>query len=218
MRIREYAVIGLGNFGATVARKLAELKCKVTAIDIDKSRLEAIQEQVHVAILADATDRKFLESLDVGSYDFFVVSTGEDPHASILIVLHLRELGARTIIAKARSKDHAKILMKLGATEALIPEEQMALKLARSLAQPSLIDHLPLTADVAIAELMPPPKLVGKTLQELDLRSKYGVQIIAVKDETTGKIEYLIGGDYRIRKRDTLFILGKEADIERIRE
>ena len=128
--MKQFAIIGLGNFGAKVARELTAMDCKVTAIDNDKSKVQAIQEDVYQAIIADATDRNFLENLEPKHFDYFVISTGEDAHAAILITLYLNELEAKHIIVKAASSDHAKVLKKVGAAEAIIPEEQMAIKLA----------------------------------------------------------------------------------------
>jgi len=216
--MKEFAVIGLGNFGATVARGLSELNCKVTAIDIDKARIQSIEEYANLAILADATDRKFLENLGVDNFDCFIVSTGKDSHAAILIALHLKELGAKKIIVKANSSDHAKVLMKVGASEAIIPEEQMASRLSHSLAKPNMIDFLPLTGDFFVAELSAPKAFVNKRLIDLKLRSKHHVQVIAVKDTASGEFNFAPGGDTKIKSTDIMVILGKEKDIEKLRD
>lgn len=216
--MKDFVIIGLGNFGATVARELSTLRCRVAAIDIDRAKVHLLEDRAHLAIVADATDRKFMENLGVENYDCFVVSTGKDSHAAILITLHLRELGARKIIVKANSEDHAKILLKVGASEAIIPEEQMAVRLSHSLARPNLIDHLPLTGDFYVAQIVPPSKFIDKRLLDLKLRTEYHVQVIAVQDTTTGKFNFAPGGEYLIRSNDLLFILGKEQDIEKIRD
>lgn len=216
--MKEFAVIGLGNFGSTVARELAELKCKVTAIDRDKSRVQPVQDDVDVAIVADATDREFLAQLNVRRFNSVIVSTGEDAHAAILITLHLKGLEAQQIIAKANSEDHAKILIAVGATDAVIPEKQMATRLAHFLAQSNLIDYLPLAEDYCVAELDPPARLVNKTLEEAKLRSKYDVQVIAVKDGPSGEFKMVPGGDYRIKGSDVLVVLGKARDVDKLRE
>lgn len=215
--MKNFAIIGLGNFGATVARKLSELGCRVTAIDSDKAKVQPLNDVAHLAILADATDRSFLQNLEVDSYDCFVVSTGKDSHAAILITLHLKELGAKKIIVKANSSDHARILTKVGATEAVIPEKQMAERLSHSLAKPNLIDSLPLTGGFYVAELAPPEDFVGKQLLEVQLRSRYHVQVIAVKDGAGGSVTFAPGGEFRFKKSDILVVLGKETDIEKIK-
>ncbi|MBN1212547.1 MAG: TrkA family potassium uptake protein [candidate division Zixibacteria bacterium] len=215
--MKNFAIIGLGNFGATVARELSELGCRVTAIDSDKAKVQPLNDVAHLAILADATDRSFLQNLEVDSYDCFVVSTGKDSHAAILITLHLKELGAKKIIVKANSSDHARILTKVGATEAVIPEKQMAERLSHSLAKPNLIDSLPLTGGFYVAELAPPEDFVGKQLLEVQLRSRYHVQVIAVKDGAGGSVTFAPGGEFRFKKSDILVVLGKETDIEKIK-
>jgi trk system potassium uptake protein TrkA len=215
--MKEFVVIGLGNFGATVARELARQKCRVTAIDQDEHRVQDLQDLGHIAAVADATDRRFLENLDVAQFNAFIVSTGVDSHASILITLHLKELGAQQIIVKANSADHSKILIKVGADDAIIPEEQMAGRLAHSLAQANLVDYLPLSTDHFVAELVPPDTFVGKTLQAIGLRSKFNLQVIATKHSRTGEYTYAPGGEYVIGEHDLLVILGKEEDIERLR-
>ncbi len=216
--MKDFAVIGLGNFGANVARELTKLECKVTAIDVDKTRMEALRDDVEVAILSDATDRAVLENLDVPHFDCFVVSTGKDSHASILITLHLHELGAQRIVVKANSADHARILAKVGATKALIPEKQMATQLSRTLAQPNLVDFLPLTGDYSVAELVPPKKFIGAQLADLRIRTEYRVQVIAVKDSDSDEYRFAPGGDCRIKAADILVVLGKDVDIDKLRE
>jgi len=216
--MKEFAVIGLGNFGATVARELSTLKCKVTAIDMDSARVEELQDEVHTAIVANASERKFLDNLEVEKFDCFVVSTGVDSHASILIALHLRELNAKQVIVKANSDDHAKILRKVGADEAIIPEEQMAVRLSHSLAQSNLIDYLPLASDHYVAELVPPESFLGKSLSELQLRVQYNIQVIAVKNKFSGDYNLVLNGDFKISDSDVLVVLGKGKDIEKIKQ
>ncbi len=216
--MKQFAVIGLGNFGARVTRELHKLECRVTAIDIDKNKVQAIQSFTHQAIIANATDRKFLENLEPANYDLFIVSTGEDSHASILITLHLKELGARGIIVKANSPDHARILIKVGATEAVIPEEQMAIKLSHSLARPNVMDYLPLTGDFCVVELLPPKNFINKRLMDLKLRSKNNIQIIAIKNRDSDQFNLVPGGDYKIKETDILVILGREEDVNKIKE
>lgn len=215
--MKDFAVIGLGNFGAKVARELTRLKCRVTAIDIDSGRIEGIQDEVHVAIVANATERKFLEQLQVDQFDCLVVSTGVDSHASILIALHVKELGGKKLIVKANSDDHARILRRVGADETIIPEEQMAIRLSHSLSRSDLIDYLPLAEDHYVAELVPPEAFVDKSLKDLRLRSQYNIQVVAIKDQHSGKYDFVPGGDFVVKSSDVLVILGKGTDIEKLK-
>jgi len=217
--MKQFLVIGLGNFGAMVATELIDLKCKVTAIDTDRAKVQSLPVHPHlVAIIADATDRNFLEKISVEQFESAIISTGKDSHASILIALHLKELGLKKIVAKANSQDHAKILQKVGATNIVIPEREMAVKISHSLAQPNLIDYLPLTGDYNVAELIPPESFINKKMLELRLRTKYQIQVIAVKNSSTGQFNFVLDGDYKINKTDILVVLGKEDNINKMRE
>lgn len=215
--MRDFAIIGLGNFGATVARSLSELGIRVTAIDANKDRVQKIQDELHTCIVADATVREVLEQLGVPHFECFVVSTGENTHASIMITLYLSEMKAKRIVVKARSQDHATILQKVGATDTIIPEQQMAERLSYSLAQSDIIDYLPLTEDYSITEVSAPAKLVGKSLRDLDLRNRYQIQMIAAKPSGEGRFDFAPGGDYVIDKGDILIVLGKTEDVNKLR-
>ena len=215
--MKEFCVIGLGNFGAMVARRLAEKGGRVTAIDVDKAKVQIVQEYVHLAIMGNATEHKFLENLEVGNFDCFVVSTGEDSHASILITLYLKELGAKKIIVKANSADHARILKKVGADEAVIPEEEMAVKLAHTLARPNVVDFLPLSDEYSIAEILTPGSFIGRSLMKLKLRQKYHIEVIAIKDGSSGTFNFIPEALYEIKESDILVVLGKQEDIERLK-
>ncbi|MCD6161300.1 MAG: TrkA family potassium uptake protein [candidate division Zixibacteria bacterium] len=216
--MKEFAVIGMGNFGEMLVRKLTELGCKVTAVDINKTQVQALQEYADQAILANAADRKFLENLEVSNYDCFIISTGEDSHASILITLYLKELGAKKIIVKANTADHARILYKVGADDVIIPEEDMAVKIAKNLAQPNVLDYLPLSDEYLIAEIIAPSKFIGKTLKTLKLRTEYHLEVIAIKDKAIKKFNFIPHADYEIQQSDVLVVLGKEKNIEDIKE
>lgn len=213
----EFAVIGLGNFGAMVVKKLFEEGKKITAIDSDKDKVQLVQEHCYQAIAADATERRFLENIEVDKFAAIIVSTGDNELASIMITLHLKEMGAQRIIVKANSNDHSKILHAVGAHETLIPEEEVAIKLAKSLVQPNLLDFLPLSEKYSIAELAPPDHFMGKTLAELQLRVRYHVEVIAIKDVLSGNFKFIPGGEFKIKDTDILVVLGKEDDIEKIR-
>jgi len=214
--MKEFAIIGLGNFGAMVGRELSDLDCHVTAIDIDKNRVELLRDHADSSIVADAGERAFLENLEVERFDCFIISTGVDEHAATLITLFLSELNAKRIIVKANSNDHAKILRKVGASETIIPEEQMAVRLAHSLGESNLIDYLPLTGDYCVAEIVPPAEFIERTLKELNIRAKYTTQVIAIKDTKSGKFNFSIGGDYRIQESDILVMLGTREQINQI--
>jgi trk system potassium uptake protein TrkA len=219
MKRKKFAVIGLGNFGSVVAEELLNTGGRVVAIDLDRGKLEALPHHAALEpVMGDATDRDLLASLEVSGFESMIVSTGRDSHASILIALYLKELGARNVIVKATSRDHAKILLKVGATQTVIPEREMAAKLARSIAQPNLLDFLRLTDDFLVAEISPPDNFRGKTLAEIELRSQYGVQAIAIRQGAGEKIDFVPGGQYRIGPNDVLVVVGRRENIEKLRQ
>ncbi len=213
----EFAVFGLGNFGMTVAEELAGLGCRVTAVDNDKNHIQRLDDKNCLAIIGDATDRSFLENLDIQKFDCCIVSTGEDSHASIIICLYLKEMDAKKIIVKANNADHAKILDKLGATSTVIPEQAMAIRLAHAEANPNVIDYLPLTDEFCVAEVVPPDNFIGKTLIELGLRAKHNIQVIAIKEKSTGRFNFVPIGEYSVTDSDILITLGRREDIDQIK-
>ncbi|MBU0982588.1 MAG: TrkA family potassium uptake protein [candidate division Zixibacteria bacterium] len=217
MDAKRFLVIGMGSFGSVLVTELLKMNRAVTAVDEDRNHLTKFPKHANLdAIIADATDRDFLESLDVKQYRAVMLSTGEDSHSSILITMHLRELGAERIIVKANTRDHARILEKVGATETVIPEQQMAAKLAKSISQPNLVDFLPLSEDLVVAEIKTPESFVGKHLSEVRLRSDYHVQAIAVK-RNSGTLVFVPGGDFAIHEGDLLVVVGSESDLNRLR-
>ena len=215
--MKDFCVIGLGNFGAMVARQLAQKGGKVTAIDIDKAKVQTSQEYTNLSIMGDATERKFLENLQIDSFACFVVSTGEDSHASILICLYLKELGAKKIVVKANSRDHARILKKVGADEAVIPEEEMAVKVAHGLAQPNVLDYLPLGGAYSIAEIRTPARFQNKSIAELKLRQQYRIEVIAIKDSLNDEFNFIPEASYELKDNDILIVLGRQDDIEKLK-
>ena len=216
--MKQYLVIGLGNFGATVVRELSRLGCRVTAVDRDRDKVQLMKDVASVvAIVGNAANHEFVARLQVPNFDGVLVSTGEDSHASILITMYLKELSAQAIIVKANSVDHAKILTKVGATQTVIPEQQMAAKVAHSLAQPNMIDFLPLASNFVVAELKPAAHLVGRRLKDSHIRAEYQVQVIAVRKAPSDRLIFVPDGDYVIQASDVLFVLGLESDIVRMR-
>jgi trk system potassium uptake protein TrkA len=210
------AVIGLGNFGTALARRLFELGHQVTAVDLDPKALARVREMADQAVSADATDRAALEELGLGLVDAAVISLGENMAASILATLHLREMRVKKILVKAISEDHEKILKRVGASEVIFPEREVAQRLATALAHPNLLDYLPLGGDLSVAEVAPPPEFVGKTLAELDLRRRYRVNVIAVHELLPERITVVIHPDYRVKDSDVLVVVGRQDDIQKL--
>jgi trk system potassium uptake protein len=210
------AVIGLGNFGTSLARKLYELGHQVTALDIKAKVLSAVRDYTDQAVSADATDRAVLEELGLGLADAAVVSLGDNMAASILVTLHFKEMKLKRIIAKAISPEHEKILKRIGATEVIFPERDAAERLATSLVHPNLLDYLPLGGEFSVAEVAPISEWVGKTLVDVSLRSKYNVNVIAIRELVPERMTVIIKPDYRIKDSDVLVVMGRQEDIQKL--
>ena len=171
--MKRVVVIGLGIFGSQLARQLYESGLEVVAIDKNRDVVQRIKDHSTKAVLADATDKEVLESIGIDAKDTVVISFGEDLSASTLLTLYLKEMKVKEIIVKVPNEDYKRILLKVGASEAIIPEREMANKVARSIISPNVLEYLPISEDYTIVELAPPTAFIGKSLADLDLRKKY---------------------------------------------
>ncbi len=213
--MKRFCVIGLGNFGYHVARSLFEDGHEVVAIDMKQSKVQRIHEQVSYAIFADAANKEFLEGQGIGDMDAVIVSTGDRSHLSTLITLYLKELNVPRILVKVNDEDHGQIVKKVGATDIIFPEKDMAEKTALSLSRPNILDFIPLAEEYSITETAPPAHFVGKSLLDLHLRKDYDITVIAIKDVLTGQFFTLPPASHVIKNSDMLVIIGKTEDIER---
>ncbi|MDQ7785341.1 MAG: TrkA family potassium uptake protein [Desulfomonilaceae bacterium] len=212
-----FAVIGLGNFGFHAAKALYEDGNEVVAIDIDKSRVQGVDPHSTEAIVLDATDTKDLKSLGLETMDAVIVSTGTKISTSILICLHLQEIGVKKILAKALDDDHGKILERVGATEIIHPERDMALRVSRHLSRPNVIDFIPLSDEYDLVQVGPPSEFVGKSLRELNLRATHNVHVIAIKELIPENFILVPPASFVIKDSDILIMLGKDRDIKKIK-
>jgi len=216
--MRRFVVIGLGHFGFSVAKVLYEEGHEVLAIDSNKEIIQDIKDFCSQAILADARDKETLIALGLEDVDVAVISLGDQMEASILATLYLREIGIKEIITKAISEDHGKILRKIGASEVIFPEKDMAEKLARRLSAPNMMDYLPLTPEYGIMEIAPPSRFIGKSLADLKLRNKYGVQVIAVKELVPERMNLIPPPEFILKDSDSLVVIGRTEDLERLKK
>ncbi|MBF0234336.1 MAG: TrkA family potassium uptake protein [Desulfamplus sp.] len=215
--MKKFAVIGLGNFGFYAAKALYEDGNEVIAIDISKARIQAIDSFCTEAILLEATDKERLKALGISSMDGVIVSTGTKISTSIMICLHLQELGVKNILVKALDDDHGKILKKVGATQIIHPERDVALRISQKLSRPNILDFIPLSEGFDLVHIEPPKSFIGKNLKELNLRAKYNVHIIAIKEQLPEKFFLVPNANFVIKESDVLMILGKSEDIKRIK-
>lgn len=212
---KRYCVIGLGNFGFHVVNTLYREGLDVIAVDLDREKIQRVQDCCSYAILGDAASKEFLSAQGVGEMDAVVVSTGERSHLATLITLYLRELKVPRILVKAISEDHGRILEKVGATEVIFPEKDMAIKVARGLANPNIMEFIPLAEEYSISEAGPPPQFIGRSLLDLDLRKRFQVNVIAIKDVISDQFTIVPPPTYVIKDSDLLILIGKTEDIEK---
>jgi trk system potassium uptake protein TrkA len=216
--MKRFAVIGSGSFGYYVAKALYEKKNEVIAIDRSKEKIQAIEPYVTTAIVQDATDAEALKGLGLKEMDAIIVSTGANIKPSILICYHLSQMELKRIIVKAEDVDHGDILKKLGASEIIQPGMDMANRLAMRLTKPNILEFLPMEEDYTIIQVDPPPSFIGKSLKDLDLRKRYEVNIIAIKELVPERFVMVPNADFVIKDSDILVMIGKETDIYKIRE
>jgi trk system potassium uptake protein TrkA len=214
---RQFAVIGLGRFGSAMATTLVELGQDVIGIDGDEEKVRQLADTVTQAVELDATDEKALRSVGVQDVDVAVVSIGENIESSLLVVMQLRELGVKSIVAKAVTPLHGRILEKLGVSRVIFPEREMAMRIAHGLVMPNVIDYIELSRDFSIVELPAPELFLGRTLKDLELRPKYGLTLIAIKraSATTAAVATNIApaADEVIRAGDVLSLLGSNERL-----
>lgn len=207
-----FVVIGLGRFGSNVARALYERGEEVLAIDRDPERVQEIRPFSSHAIIADTRDRDVLAQAGVADADAAIVSVGQEMEASILATLYLREIGIKRIVAKALTADHAKVLKRLGATEVVFPERDMAYRLAERLATPNVFERFAVSEGCSAVELRAPDAIVGQTLREADLRARYGVTAVAIRKKGDQVIAAPDGSE-RIEPGDVLVVIGPDAQV-----
>lgn len=215
--MKRFAVIGLGNFGFHAAKALYEDGNEVVAIDSDKARAQAIDPYSTESIVMDATDKDSLKALGLENMNGVIVSTGTKIGISILICLYLQEIGIKKILAKALDDDHGKILKLVGATEIIHPERDMALRVSRGLSQPNVLDFIPLAEEFDLVQVGPPREFIGKSIKELNLRAKYNVHIIAIKELVPENFLLVPPASFVIKDSDILVMLGKSQDINKIK-
>ena len=210
-------MIGLGIFGFNIVKELYEGGFEVIAIDKDKQAVQMARDCSTKAIVADGTNREVMEQIGIQGDDVVIVSFGEDLAASTLTTLHLRQMKIRTIIVKAPNEEHKLILEKVGATEVMIPEREIAHKVAKSLISPNVLEYLPLSDDYVISEVAPPNDFLGKSIAQLQLRSRYHVEVIAIKDVLSDKLTMIPKADFIIKDGDVLVVVGKDEEIRKIK-
>lgn len=213
---KQFVVIGLGRFGTSVARTLSSLGQDVLAIDTKENAVQAIMNEVTHAVQADAREEENLKALGVRNFDVAVVAIGDDLQANILITLMLKEMGVGYVVAKAQTHLHGRVLEKVGADRIIYPEKDMGVRVAHNLVTANIVDFIELSPDYSIVEIQTPLKFIGKSLGELNLRAKYGLSVMAIKNRD--KVDVAPGADARIQENDILVVVSSNKAIEKLPE
>lgn len=208
---KQYAVIGLGRFGISVARRLHEAGQEILGIDINEARVEDAELYVTHAVVADSTDRRALTSLGIRNFDCVIVAIGTDMQSNILTVMLLKELGIEKIIAKALGKRHGMVLEKIGVDWIIYPERDMGERVANQLLYPNMLNYIELSKEYNIEEVIIPAKMAEKNLRELNIRAKYNVSVIAIVSQ--GDIIVSPSPEQIIHQGDVLVMIGKRNDL-----
>lgn len=214
--MKQFVVIGLGRFGAAVAKTLYDMGYEVLGIDINEEKIqEAINFTTH-AVQTDAIDEKSLKSLGVRNFDVAIVGIGQDIQSSILTTLILKEMGVKYVVSKAQNDLHGKVLYKTGADRVVFPERDMGIRVANNLTSTNILDYIELAPDYTIVEITAPDFMFNKSLKDLDLRAKYGINVVAIK---TGK-EILVSptADATIKAGDIVVAIGSNDKLKKIEE
>lgn len=212
---KQYAVIGLGRFGTSVARTLFKLGQEVLAIDTSEDRLRYLADEVTHTLLADSTDANVLKNIGIKNFDVVVVAIGENVQANIMTVLLLKELGVPYVVAKALNKMQGRVLEKVGADRVVYPERDMGKRVAHNLVSSSLIDYMELTQEFRISEIMAKKEMFGKSLKSINFRSKYNVNVVLIK-RASGEVLFSPGADDIIETGDVLVLAGDRNSLDRL--
>lgn len=214
--MKRYVVVGLGNFGASVAERLHEMGHDVSALDVDREKVERLAPTLRTTAAGDGTDPEVLERLGAGEADAAIVSTGDDITASVLTALALRDLRVPEIHVKVISDLHARILEKLGVAATIFPEREAALLLAKRVENRAILNYVELGEGFSAQEMAVPEAWVGQSLRELELPRRYEIAVIAVHDVLTDEITPIPNPDAPLKESDTLLVAGADASLEKV--
>jgi trk system potassium uptake protein TrkA len=214
---KQYAVIGLGRFGTSVARNLFKLGQEVLVIDTDEERLRYVSEEVTHTLLADTTDINVMKNIGIKNFDVVVVAIGENVQSNIMTVLLLKELGVKFVVAKALNKMQGRVLEKIGADRVVYPERDMGKRIAHNLVSANLVDFIELTQELRISEVIAQREMDGKSLKALNMRSRYNVNVILIK-RVDGEVVLSPGAEDVIRHGDVMLLVGEKNAMDKLEQ
>jgi len=211
---KRYAVIGLGRFGASVARTLTEMGQYVLAVDIDENRVDDLAPVLGRVVRADCTDPAALRALRIQEFDTVIVAIGDNVEASVITVLNCRDLGVPYLVAKAQDEAHGRILKHLGVDRVVYPQRDMGIRVASNIATGGIIDYVRLSDEYGMAEIAPPKTVLGKSLLELDLPHRFGLNVMAIK--RGNRVIVSPRAAERIAEGDVMVVIGSAEGITRL--
>lgn len=213
--MKNIAVIGLSSFGFYLCKSLSSLGFNLMVVELKEELVNEVKPFVRKAVIGDAKDKNFLMKLGITEFDTVIISVGGEIDVSILITLYMKELKIKEIIAKAVSEDHAKILEIIGATQIIFPERDMAERMAHTLSSPSVLKFIPLTEEYSLIEMSPGREWLGKKLKELELRQRYHVQIVMIREIIPDRV-VIPDGEFLLKDSDILYIIGSDENIGKL--
>ena len=212
---KSYAIFGLGRYGLAVARELVAGGAEVLAIDRSESIVNSLAAEIPLCKCADVTDGDTLRQLDIGSFDTVIIAMAGSLEATVLSTMLCKELGVKTVIAKCYNETHQKILSRVGADQVVFPETESGVRLAKNLLSAGFVDLLELSRDVSMVEVSVQPEWVGKSLMELNLRRKYGINIVAIREG--GTVSVTIDPEKPLSKEARLLVIGNTARMGKLK-
>lgn len=210
---KQFAVIGMGRFGSSVAKTLSSLGYEVLAIDQSEQRVQEVSNIVTHVVQADSTDEEAVRALGLRNFDVVVVAIGQDIQSSILTTIILKEIGVPMVVVKAQTELQGKVLKKIGADKVIYPERDMGQRVAHHLISANILDYIELSEDYSIAEIQASRQMIGQNLRQLDIRARYGCNVIGIK--TGEKINIAPKAEDTIKAHDILIVVGSNTDLQR---
>lgn len=210
----QYLILGAGNFGTSIAKRLQELGQEVMVMDRDLEVVQRLSDDVTWALQGDVTHEATLRELGVQNFDVVIVSIGKDIQSSIMVTLLLKEMGCKKIISKAESDLHAKVLYRIGANRVVFPEREMGIRVAQNILNKNIFDFINLSEEYTIVEMAVKDDWIGKTVGELDIRKNYELNILAIR--SGGEFTIKISPQTMFKEGDVLIVIGHNEDVEKL--
>lgn len=213
---KQYVVFGIDRFGASIARTLEENGCQVIAVDNDAEKIQMIADEVSYAMTADVEDPEAMESLGLKNVDGAIITMVNHMEASIVAVMMCHDLGVNYIIARAKNDMHGRILEKIGVTKVVFPEQEMGERIGRYIGAQDFMDWIALSSDFSLVEVAMPLEWIGHSLVELNVRKKYGFNVVGIKRGSEMRMQF--DPNEALEAEDVLFVIGKNADLEKFQD